>query len=440
MLAAALLAGSLALTPAQSDTIDALVARVMSENHIAGLSIGIARNGDPLFVRGYGSANRETGAVPDGNTIYGIGSLTKQFTAALVLQEAAQQKLSLSQTAYGATVQQLLAQTSGLPTYTTAGATIDAVLKEPPLFKAGTQWAYSNTNYYVLGTLLQNATGIPYGDLLARQILDPLHLERTHLALPSGANAAIGYDYDDGGYIALDPQDANETLEFSAAGMSSSVNDMLQWLNDLRTGKVVSAEDFDRMTNSAQLTDGAPTHYGYGFYIRNWYGWRTAEHAGNVDGYSADDAIVVDDGLEIVVLANASNVWLLPLTKSVVAMLEPPRDTALVVSLNAPPVNENPRVTREIRAIVLGIKNGSLNRSMFTPKLNRTLTRGELAIGRKLFTDVGPLRDLEFVEHSVKNGVAYEKYRVTFSVQQFWVTISYYGWKINTLSVEPDNE
>lgn len=440
MLAVALLAASLALTPAQSDRIDSLVALVMKDNHIAGLSLGIARNGEPLFVRGYGVADLDTDEAPDGKTIYGIGSLTKQFTAALVLQAAERGKLSLSSDVHGASVEELLAQTSGLPTYTTAGVTIESVLKEPPLFTPGTQWAYSNTNYYVLGDALQRATETPYADLLDANILQPLGLSDTRLSLPWGPNAATGYDYNDGAYIPVENDPSAEALEFSAAGISSNVDNLLRWLDALRRGRVVSPDDFNAMTSTSHLADGAPTHYGYGFYVRDWYGWRVAEHTGNVDGYSADDALVPDDGLEIVVLSNASNVWLVPLTKSIVAMLEPPRDTALVASLNAPPVNENPRVSRDIRAIVLGIANGDLRRSMLSTSLNRTLTKTQLSVGRKLFNGLGPLRDVEFVEHAVRNGTAYEKYRVTFSVQQFWVTISYYGWKINTLSIEPDNE
>lgn len=440
MLATAALAASVALSPMQEQRIDAIVRRVMREDHIPGLSLGIARHGRVLLLRGYGVANRETHRASSGDTIYAIGSLTKQFTAALTLQQIARGTLTLDHRIDGVTVRQLLAQTSGLATYTTPGATIESVLQEPPQFTPGTRWAYSNTNYYVLGTMLERAAHVSFADLLARDITTPLDLNETTLGAPAGDNAATGYEWDDGAYIAIPSDDSNERLAFSAAGMSSSARDILNWLDALERGAVLSPPAFWAMTNSATLSNGVPTHYGYGFYVRNWYGWRTVEHPGSVDGFSADDALVVDDGLEIVALANTSDAWLLPLTKSIVALLEPARDSALVVHLNAPPVNENPRVTSQVRAIVLGIQNGTLERAQLSRSLNRTLDAAQLRAGERLLRDVGPPRLIEFVEQTVRHGVAYERYRVTFSVKQFWVTVSYYGWKVNTLSIQPDDE
>ena len=440
MLAAVLLAASLGLSSSQSDQIDALAADVMRDNNISALSLGIARNGEPLLVRGYGVANHDAQSEADGDTVYGIGSLTKQFTAALVLAAIENGKLQPAQTENGATVVQLLAQTSGLPNYTEPGVSLDDALREPPQFTPGTQWAYSNTNYYVLGKLLERATGASYADLLQTTVLTPLQLTATTADLPSGPHAAIGYEYNDGGYIPVETSDDEETLLYAAAGVSSSVNDMLKWLDALQHGKIVSASDYQMMTTTSRLSDGQPTNYGYGFYIHNWYGWRTAEHPGYIDGFSADDAIVTDDGLEIVVLCNATNVALEPLTKSIVATLEPARDRALVASIGTPGFNEDPKITSDVRATVESISNGSIDRTKLTPALNVTFNNAQLRIARALFQDVGKLRQVEFVEHLVKDGVSYEKYRVTFAVQQFWVTVSYKGSKLNTLSIEPDNE
>ncbi len=404
MLAGALLAASLALGAAQSQKIDAAVEQVMAADHIEGLSIGVARKGDVLLLRGYGTAT--------GGTVYRIGSLTKQFTAALVLQQVERGTLSFDTSTHGVTVQQLLAQTTGLPTYGGDPQSIETALQSQPVFAPGTQFEYSNTNYYLLGTLLESTTHTPLAALLRANITDPLGLRDTSLAAPD-----------------------------ASAGMSSSARDILTWLEALRIGHVVSEADFQAMTASHALTSGERTHYGYGFYIRDWYGWKTAEHPGYVDGFSADDALVIDDGLEIVVLANAGNVYLLPLTKTVVQLLEPPRDSALVADFQHPAENENPAVTRDVTELVHEFQHGAIDRSRFTPSLNKTLSQQQVHEGEELLSPLGTLTLVEFIDRTTVGGTAFEKYRLSFGYKQFWMTLSYDAdGKIDTLAITTDDD
>ncbi len=408
MLAAALLAASLALTPAQSQKIDAALEQVMSADHIPGLSIGVARRGEVLLLRGYGNSTADS--------VYRIGSLTKQFTAALVLQQIERGTLSFDTVAHGVTVRELLAQTSGLPSFTSSGSgAVKAALRSEPLFEPGTQFEYSNTNYYVLGTLLESTAHVPFASLLQTNITAPLGLRNTSLAAPS-----------DG---------------FSYAGMSSNARDLLAWLEALRSGRVVSDADFRAMTSTQTLPSGERTHYGYGFYIRDWYGWKVAEHPGYVDGYSAEDAIVIDDGLEIDVLANATNAYLLPITKTVVQLLEPARDTALVADFSHPAQNENPTVTHDVTELVRELQHGGLDRSHLTPSLNRTLTQQQVLEDEHLLEGLGELTLVEFIDRSMDNSVAFEKYRLSFGYKQFWMMLSYApDGKINTLTIAPDDD
>lgn len=403
MLAGALLAASLALTPAQIEKIDAAVDAVMQAEHIPGLSLGIAHNGEVLFVRGYGVRNRDGDAPPDGDTTFRIGSLTKQFTAALVLKEIEQGKLAFDTQTKGVTVQQLLAQTSGLGNGTDPAS--------PP----GTVWQYNNANYVLLGTLLESASGRSFADLLRSSIITPLKLSHTSLDAASPA--------------------------YAAAGMTSSVHDLLTWLDALRGGRVISESDFARMVSSQSLESGERTHYGYGWYIRDWYGWKTAEHPGYVDGYSADDALVVDDGLEIAVLANGTNAYLVPITKTVVSLLEVPRDRSLVADFSHPAENENPTVTRDVKALVAQIQEGKLDRALLSPSLNATMTTVEVEQESKLLGPLGELTLVEFIDRTAEKGIRFEKYRLSFGYKQFWMTLSYTkDGKINTLSIEPDED
>ena len=99
------------------------------------------------------------------------------------------------------------------------------------------------------------------------------------------------------------------------------------------------------MTSSWTLTDGTFTHYGFGFFIDNWYGWHIAQHTGFMDGYSADDAISLDDGLDLVVLTNADKQPIVPILKSIFAIVDPPKDRSLVADLSHPAENEDPATT-----------------------------------------------------------------------------------------------
>jgi D-alanyl-D-alanine carboxypeptidase len=437
MLAGALLAASLALTPAQSDKIDAAVDQVMQAYHIPGLSLGIARKGEVLLLRGYGERDRGHDAAPDGDTVYRVGSITKQFTAALVLKQIERGTLELDTIAHGVTVEQLLSQTSGIPNFTDSGQTIEAALASAPIFQPGSEWQYSNTNYYLLGTLLESSTNETYDALLQTQILTPLGLAATSLNAPSGADAAVGYDWNDGGYIAVD----SDFEGFAEYGLSSTARDLLTWLEALRSGRVVSADDFSAMVTSQSLPSGKRTHYGYGWYVRDWYGWKTAEHPGYVQGYSADDAIVVDDGLEIAVLANVSDAYLLPISKTIVSLLETPRDVTEIADFEHPAQNENPSVTHDVTNLVREIQRGEIDRSRLSATLSKTLTKAAIDQGETLLGPLGNLTLVEFIGRTAKKGVDFEKYRLSFGYKQFWMTLSYAkSGKIDTLSIEPDEE
>src|SRR5579863_3878052 len=111
-----LFAAVLVLTSAQRTRIDAVVALVMRERHIMGLSLGLARAGTRLYLRGYGALDSRNGRRADGESIYAVGSIAKQFTAALVQQSAGRGRLALD-----APVTTYLPQDAGLSNATVAG-------------------------------------------------------------------------------------------------------------------------------------------------------------------------------------------------------------------------------------------------------------------------------------------------------------------------------
>jgi CubicO group peptidase (beta-lactamase class C family) len=437
MLSIAALAATLALSPAAGARIDGIVRTVMREQHLPGLSLGVARGGRVLYLHGYGYRDVRTKARADAYTIYRIGSITKQFTAALILGEAQRQAIDLDApigtyvrdlppAAAGVPVNDLLAQTSGIADFTNGNQTpaYPSVLSAPLAFVPGSVWQYSNTNYLLLGDALAKVAQMPYADLVERSILSPLHLVSTSIALPAAQNVASGYRWGDGGFVPVPPsaEDAPQFL-MGAAAMSSNVPDLLRWLDALRLGRVAGVEGFRRMTTSQRLTSGERTGYGYGFFVQDWYGLRTAYHPGILDGFTGADAIVLDDALEVAVLTNADRADILPLVKSIVAVVDGPKDANLYASRPRAPENENPNVTRLVQTVFMQLQRGTIDRTLLAPSFSAALTDADLRADRLLVAGCGSLALTEFIERTHGESLSFEKYRLTCGSERLWMTL-----------------
>lgn len=286
----------------------------MQQHHIDGLSLGIARNGSPLYLRGYGYRDAKRRLPVDGYTVYAVGSIAKQFTAALVLQQVAQGRLTLD---------------SGEPS-------VRSLLNQT----AGGEWRYRNENYAELGALLERDTGTTYCALLHSRIVQALQLMSTSCDPPASWNVAVA------------PMVPQESISAAAGGLWSNVPDLLRWLAALQDGAVLPRSLFDAMTTSSTLPDGTPTNYGFGFFINDWYGYRVVHHNGFIPGFSSVDALVLRDGIEIALLSNGPTVDLDPLAKSIVALLVFPLDRNLYALPSQPPENENHQITAALTALL----------------------------------------------------------------------------------------
>jgi CubicO group peptidase (beta-lactamase class C family) len=304
--------------------------------------VAIAKDGKPIVLRAYGKANRDTGAVADANTRFRIGSVTKQFTAVCTLQLAEQGKLKVEdtirthlpdypkKTGDKVTLHQLLSHTSGIPSYTDdealmkadtkdhTPAQVLAVFEDKPLhFEPGTQWEYSNSNFFLLGLIVEKVSGQTYERYLQDHVLGPAGMMRTStIDAPDAPDTAIGYDTDapdDGG--PLKPAKAiSMTLPFAAGALRSTVNDLLRWDRALAGTTLLSEASKTRMF-TAVMND-----YGYGIAVRTVAGHLVLEHDGGIDGFRSVLGRIPDEGLTIVVLGNAiANPG--PVEKALVPML-----------------------------------------------------------------------------------------------------------------------
>ncbi len=288
----------------------------------------VERGGRVVFHQAYGLADVENGAPVHEDAVFCIGSISKQFGAAAVMQLVEAGKLRLDDKlarffpdfprADRITVDDLLHQTTGIVDFEYNGGWPKTMAVErtddelvatfrdlPPEFEPGARWAYSTSNYFLVGMIVEKASGVPLAKYLAERVFAPAGLTHTrfcdaHALIPK---RAVGYDVDEQkGFIPTRP---TILTQFGVGGgLCSTVHDLLTWQHALEGGKVVSAESYRKMRTAAPLPDGTPTGYGYGLFPSDFYGHPVISHSGGVAGYSAFLVEYPADDLRIVMAFN----------------------------------------------------------------------------------------------------------------------------------------
>jgi CubicO group peptidase (beta-lactamase class C family) len=312
--------GKRAEPPPISDPLDRQAALAVRANHLLGAVVGVERDGRVILERAYGFADlARTRPLTAGDEL-AIGSLTKQFTAAAVLQLVDDGKIALDapistyvpEVAAPVTIRQLLNHTSGLPDYATGanlGKSRDELLAiigaSTPAFPPGTRYAYSNTSYWLLARVTERVTGQPYADVLRARVLAPAGLTATH---PCKAPAHV-----DGSSLALEAKDpiawpAFDIQFYDGAGeLCSTVADLLRWNDALHGGKVVSPASLAFMT-TPPVIPGARTQYGAGLIAATLHGKRMYLHTGMVTGgFESELVELPDDHVSVAILSNTAS-------------------------------------------------------------------------------------------------------------------------------------
>ena len=207
------------------DALDRVVQETVSADTMVGATVAVRYGDDLLFARGYGMADLEQHVPVTTSTVFKIGSVTKQFTAAMILQLVEEGKIDLNDElaeflpgfptpGQAVTVHQLLNHTSGIPSYTaqddfwsrvgplelTDEQLVGTVKGQEFDFPAGTKYEYNNTAYYMLGMIVEAVTGETYREQLRDRLLEPLGLQDTHYCEDATIipHRARGYDTDEG--------------------------------------------------------------------------------------------------------------------------------------------------------------------------------------------------------------------------------------------------
>ena len=314
--------------------VDSIVEGERVRQSIPGLSVVITRGGQVLHARGYGIADRESGTRATPQTVYQIGSISKQFTAAGILRLTERGLLSLQDRVIdvlpdlsdgwsAVRLSHLLHHTSGVPEFLflpefgalnadldrPAGELQALIARQPLQFPPGGQWSYSNSNYTLLAAVIERISGMPYERFLEQEFFQPLGLASIHHCTPhpTAAHHARGYGLRDGSVVATPPENMNTAR--GDGGLCASAEDLARWGWALATGKAVDARSYELMTTPDPLRDGTIPAYGCGLSLVDLDGRRKVAHHGAMTGFTGMLAIYPDDDLIIAVLANRGGLW-----------------------------------------------------------------------------------------------------------------------------------
>lgn len=309
----------------RADAVDDYIRQQMAERHIPGVALTVIKSGQRVKTATYGFADLEHRVPVREETVFEIGSVTKQLTAAGILLLQQEGKLSVNDkiqkhftsipdTWTNITIRHLLTHTSGIKSYTglsgfelTKRLTQEqfiAQFKNRPLnFAPGESWNYSNTGYSLLGYIIENVSGTNYWEFMAAKIFRPLGMHTTTDRLPATIipNRAHGYERTNGVWI---NRDYDLTDIFAAGAVVSTVGDLAKWNAALDRDDLLTAASKTAMWTPATLTSGKPTRYGFGWSMDEVEGRKVVGHGGSTSGFSASLQRFPEEQLAVIVLTN----------------------------------------------------------------------------------------------------------------------------------------
>ncbi|MBN8241370.1 beta-lactamase family protein [Marinobacter hydrocarbonoclasticus] len=294
----------------------------------------VIHNGHTVINDAFGLADVENHVKAHPRSAFKLASITKHFTAFAILRlvESGKIKLSDSLLEYfpeydslnpKITIENLLNHTSGIPGYTeltelfspyekieaTHEQMLSVFIDQPLLFEPGSSFGYSNSGYYLLGLIIERASGYTYEQCLKKEFFNPIGMHDTRYASDKSIipNRVRGYDTEQGGsintglqnceYISMNPP-------YAAGGLCSTTTDMAKWLSALLAGRVLGSELMLKACSPTKLKNGLAVEYGYGLNVGTKHGVKAVGHDGGIPGFASAFMMYPESNTAILVLVN----------------------------------------------------------------------------------------------------------------------------------------
>lgn len=408
--------------------IDKSANEILTKTGVPSASIAVVKDGQVVYTQAYGDAHVEPKMAARTDMRYGVGSISKQFTAAAILLLQEQGKLKLDDPvgkfipnltrANEVTIRQVLSHTSGYSDYwpqdyvmpfiaqpTTVEKILDRWARRPLDFEPGTKWQYSNTNYTIAGVIVEKASGMPILQFLTQNIFKPLGM---HSVIDIDESHPT--DSDATGYLryALGPPRVapleGKGWMFAAGELYMTPTDLAKWNISMINQTVLKPASYKEMETEVKLKNGEGTHYGLGVEVMYTSGHRMIEHSGEVSGFVAENIVLPDDKVAVTVLTNQD--------ASSAAGQIGQRVMQMLVTADKDPNAE--KSLERAKKIFASLQQGKIDRAELTEDANFYFTEQAL---HDFGSSLGPLgTPLEFAPagYSLRGGMTHRGYRVRF--------------------------
>lgn len=325
-----------------ADAVDKYARAQLVERRIPGMAIAVIQHGAIQKIGSYGQASVEFDAPVRSSTRFSVASISKCFTAVAIMTLVEAGKLRLDDAIAShlrglpsswrpVTVRQLLNHTSGLPdiqrdeftTNTIAASAVEAIQlleHRPLLFPPGSAWRYNQTNYMLLGMLIETLSGQPYEQYLAEHLFKPLKLSDVTFGdarsiVPGRATTYTKFRFGAGAPLVLNHAEVLNvempTMSYPAGGLTISIADFAQWLSALLSGQIIDDDSLDVLWKPTRIGDGAvfqraPSPTLWRSYGLGWVLGTEGNHpfVGGTGGLRAAFFVYPKDDLAVIVLTN----------------------------------------------------------------------------------------------------------------------------------------
>jgi CubicO group peptidase (beta-lactamase class C family) len=292
-----------------------------------GAAVLVAKADKVIYRKAFGMANLEHNIPMRPEMVFEIGSITKQFTAVSILMLMEDGKLTLDDDitkyiedypvqGHHISIHHLLTHTSGIKSYTsmeewqqvwrkdfTNEELVNFFKNQPMDFAPGEEFRYNNSAYFLLGVIIEKASGMTYAEFLEGRIFKPLGMDHSLYGSHRKVieNRANAYQNEDGWVKA---QYLSMTQPGAAGAIMSTVDDMYTWNKAVRDNKLVKQESIDRAFKNYTLNNGEKINYGYGWMPNEIQGSPTLEHSGGIFGYTSNGIWLPQEDVYVIMLTN----------------------------------------------------------------------------------------------------------------------------------------
>jgi CubicO group peptidase (beta-lactamase class C family) len=414
---------------ARADEVDRYVRGVLQERHIPGAAVAVIKNGRIVRAEGYGLASVEFNIPANRETVFEIGSISKQMTAAAVLLLVEEGKINVDEkiSKYlpntpeswkNVSVRNLLTHTSGIKSYTALGGfelskrySRDDFIKtlgvQPLDFETGTRYSYSNSGYNLLGFIIETVSGKSYWEFMRERIFKPLGMNQTADRDPKFIikNRATGYEWENGALIG---RDYDLTDVFSAGAIVSTVTDLAKWDAAWRGDTLLKKTSKTLAWTPVLLNDGTPYPYGFGWRFSEIRGHRLIAHSGQTAGFGASISRFVDDDLTVIALTNLGESGMGTLLAQGVAKFYIPAIS--LKALKAQP-EADAKISPMISSVLRERLENKFNTDLLTADLIKSLSTERAKTGNQRINSFGAIKNIVYVGADTSGATKIYRYK-----------------------------